>query len=65
MALYSCDGGYALSNGNSERTCVGSPLGPGEWNGVAPICERKHRFFFSQLFTCILIGTNTEHFFKY
>ncbi|XP_064384964.1 uncharacterized protein LOC135333878 isoform X2 [Halichondria panicea] len=39
IATYSCAGGYAQSGGNTERTCVGSILGPGEWTGISPICE--------------------------
>ncbi len=39
-ALYGCHTAYGLSGGDYETTCVGS--GPGEWNGIAPTCERKN-----------------------
>ena len=38
-ASYSCGSGYGLSSGDKVRTCVGSQAGPGEWSGIAPICQ--------------------------
>ncbi len=38
-ATYSCAAGYGLSVGDTVRTCTGSNLGPGQWNGAASACE--------------------------
>ncbi len=38
-ATYVCNAGFGLSSGDRVRTCIGSPGGPGEWSGTAPICE--------------------------
>ena len=44
MLTYSCDDGYGLLGGDSVRTCVRSPTGPGEWLGIAPTCESELTF---------------------
>ncbi|XP_064387965.1 uncharacterized protein LOC135336171 isoform X3 [Halichondria panicea] len=38
-ATYGCDAGFELSGGDRVRNCIGSSLGPGEWRGIASICE--------------------------
>ncbi len=39
-AIYNCNSGFMLSMpGGSNRTCEGSPAGPGEWNGNVPTCK--------------------------
>ncbi len=38
-AMYSCNTGYALTGGDTVRTCTGVVIEGQEWTGTAPSCE--------------------------
>ena len=44
VVTYTCDRGYGISGGDSERLCGGDgSTSNGMWSEVAPSCERKEK----------------------
>ena len=45
-AIYQCNPGYKLIDGNNVRTCTGNDSTPsGRWNGTAPQCPRMFYYW--------------------
>ncbi len=49
-ATYTCNiGTHLLVGGTPVRNCIKSGLGPGIWDGSAPVCEGTYSYAYSQI----------------